>query len=333
MSAVHASLETPALDLFVAVGIVTDRNAIPASLKLFAEQADRALARTRDRVAAGEMTRHKAAAFQQLIVDACAHVMCHPVVAGNRYLERFARGVLLAQARHELQQFSVFALQFDVAQAKLVANAPTWEAYKERLKVLLNEKGIPYADGFEGDLTGRWSPATVHFHWLMNTAKGLGLGFEDLGKIWVGQPGTRQFVDCTFKTYASTDRNTALGASFAIENWAANSLWTPWIAGMKKLNETLGRPVDLGYLTYHEAQEEHHSQATIDELYETFLAPGFDHETFFAGANVILNEGVQIYYESQLAALPEKDDTWPDEAVTPRRFDPWKLPRLETAAV
>ena len=40
------------------------------------------------------------------------------------------------------------------------------------------------------------------------------------------------------------------GASFAIENWAANALWTPWIAGMKKLNDTLDNKVDLGYLTY-----------------------------------------------------------------------------------
>jgi hypothetical protein len=169
----------------------------------------------------------------------------------------------------------------------------------------------------------------VHFHWLMNTAQGLGLGFEDLAKIWIGQPGTQRFVECTFNTYASTDRNTALGSSFAVENWAANSLWTPWIAGMKKLNATLQRPVDLGYLTYHEKQEEHHSQATIDELYETFLAPDFDHDTFFAGAEKILTEGVQVYYESQLASLPDKDATWPDSATHPRRFDPLALPRLD----
>jgi hypothetical protein len=326
---VRTSLEPPALDLFVNVGIVPDRAHVPDYLRLYAEQADRALAKVRQQVDSGEMNREKAAAFQQLIVDACARVLCHPIIASNRYLERFAQGVTLAQARHELQQFSVFALQFDVAQAKLIANAPTWEAYKERLKVLLNEKGIPYTDGFEGELTGRWSPATVHFHWLINTAKGLGLGFEDLAKIWIGHAGTQAFVDVTFNTYASTDRNTALGSSFAVENWAANSLWTPWIAGMKKLNATLERPVDLGYLTYHEKQEEHHSQATIDELLETFLAPDFDCDTFFAGAEKILSEGVQVYYESQLAALPDKDATWPDAATHPRCFDPQALPRLD----
>ncbi len=72
-------------------------------------------------------------------------------------------------------------------------------------------------------------------------------------------------METTFNTYACTDQNIAMGASFAIENWAANSLWTPWIAGMQKLNKTLDKPVHLGYLTYHEAQEAHHSQATLDE--------------------------------------------------------------------
>ena len=37
------------------------------------------------------------------------------------------------------------------------------EAYLERLKVLLNEKGIPYEQGFEGELTGKWKLGTVHF--------------------------------------------------------------------------------------------------------------------------------------------------------------------------
>jgi hypothetical protein len=110
-----------------------------------------------------------------------------------------------------------------------------------------------------------------------------------------------------------------MGASFAIENWAANALWHPSVAGMKKLNETLPKPVNLGYLTYHEAQEAHHSQATIEELFETFQEPWFNAEAFLAGAELILTEGVQAYYESQLANLPEKDDTWPKTACEPRQ--------------
>lgn len=329
-ASIRVPLETSALDAFIAVGIVPDRNRVPRHLELFAVQADRVLDEVRREVAAGGMTAESATDFQQLLIDACARVLCHPIVAGNLYLERFSRGVTFAQARHELKQFSVFAAQFDVAQAKLVANAPTPDAYSERLKVLLNEKGIPYAHGFEGELTGRWRMETVHFTWLQNMAAGLGLAFEDLGKIWVGLPGTVAFVNATFECYANTDQSIALGASFGIENWAANSLWKAWIAGMEKLNETLDKPVPLGYLTYHNSEEEHHSQATLDELLENFHEPWFDAEKFLSGAERILTEGVQAYYESQLAALPERDDTWPKTAAAPRSFDPYALPRLAT---
>jgi hypothetical protein len=316
------------LDLFHAAGILGEQEELPPHLKLFAAQADRVLGEVHELVESGDMTPDAASRFARLLVDACARVLCHPIVASNRYLERFARGVTFAQGRHELQQFSVFAAQFDVAQAKLIANAPTLEAYLERLKVLLNEKGIPYENGFEGELTGYWTLDTVHFTWLRKMAAGLDLKFEDLAKIWIAQPGTRAFVDATFNCYAGTDQNTALGASFGIENWAANGLWKPWIAGMKKLNATLPRPVDLGYLTYHDLEEEHHSQATLDELLENFREPWFDADKFLAGAEQILTEGVQAYYVSQLATLPEKDASWPDVAVAPRKFDPHRLPRL-----
>jgi hypothetical protein len=316
--------------LLTAAGILSDHAETPEQLTLFTDQADAVLNQVYELVERGEMTSAAAAEFTQLIVDTAARVLCHPIVAGNRYLARFARGVTYAQARHELQQFSVFAAQFDVAQAQLVANAPTFEAYLERLKLLLNEKGIPYEHGFEGELSGHWSLDTVHFTWLRSMADGLGLYFEDLAKIWIAHDGTKAFVEATFRSYASTDQNTALGASFGIENWAANSLWKPWIAGMKKLNGTLVRPVNLGYLTYHNLEEEHHSQATLDELLINFREPWFDSEKFLAGAERILTDGVQAYYESQLATLPDKDETWPDSATAPRTFDPATLRRLPT---
>jgi pyrroloquinoline quinone (PQQ) biosynthesis protein C len=326
---VHVTSGLSAMEMFAAVGIVADVHNPPRHLQLFAAQADRAMDECRALVEQAEMTPEAAADFQQLLLDTCARVMCHPIVAGNRYLERFAQGVTFAQARHELQQFSVFAAQFDVAQAKLVANAPTVEAYEERLKLLLNEKGIPYEHGFHGELTGRWKMETVHFTWLRNMAADLGLQFEDLAKIWIAHAGTAAFVDATFRCYASTDQNVALGASFGIENWAANNLWKPWIAGMKKLNDLLPRPVALGYLTYHDSEEEHHSQATLDELLENFRQPWFDREKFLAGAEEILTAGVQKYYESQLATLPERDSSWPESAVTPRMFDPAALAKLD----
>ncbi len=324
----QASLNAPFSQVLGQVGILEDPGSVPAQLSLFVEQADRCLGEVRDLVARGEWDEERALGFLQLLVDVAARVMCHPIIASNLYLKRFAQGVTEAQARHECQQFSVFALQFDVAQAKLVANAPTRESYDERLRVLLNEKGIPYQDGFEGELTGQWNEATVHFTWMLNMARGLGLAFEDIGKIWIGLPGTKAFVQATFDLYGSTDPSTAAGAAFAIENWAANALWKPWIAGMEKLNAERRDKIDLGYLLYHDKEEEHHSQATIDELLEDFSEPWFDREKFLTAAERMLTEGVQAYYESQLETLPEKDETWPLEATDPRRFDPAGLPRI-----
>ncbi len=312
------SLEASAAELFAAAGILAAPTEIPANLHLYCSQADAALAKARTRVDQGGMTAAKARQFQELLVQACDRVLRHPIIAENHYLARFAKGVDVEQARHEVQQFSVFAIQFNAAQAQLVANAPTLEAYHERLNVLLNEEGIPYQGGFEGDLTGNWNIDTVHFTWLRNMAQGLGLGFEDIGKIWVALPGTKAFVEATFKYYASIDQNVAAGASFAIENWAANSLWEPWIAGMKVLNATLEKPVGLGYLTYHASEERHHSQATLDELLENFMQPWFQGEKFLEAAQSILSDGVQAYYESQLETLPGKDGgDWPPAACGP----------------
>src|SRR5262245_61316244 len=116
-----------ALDLFVDAGIIASGDEVPEHLRLFAVQADRVLEHVHELIASGEMTAEAGTRFQRLLVDACARVMCHPIVADNLYLRRFAEGVTLPQARHELQQFSVFAAHFDVAQAKLIANAPTLE--------------------------------------------------------------------------------------------------------------------------------------------------------------------------------------------------------------
>ena len=163
-------------------------------------------------------------------------------------------------------------------------------------------------------------------------AKGLGLEFEEIGKQWLGEPGTQAFVKATFDYYASVNPNIASGAAFAIENWAANYLWRPWIEGMEKLNEGRETKVNLGYLKYHDLEEQHHSQATIDELLENFVEPWFDRDEFLEGAEAMLADGVEAYYRSQLATMPESDDTWPTAAVGTRRFDPKTLPRLAEMA-
>jgi len=329
---IRFSPDATAKELLSSVGILKRDGAVPAQMTLFVEQADTVLSKLRGKVESG-MDAGRIPQFQELLIDSAARVLSHPVIAGNQYLARFSQGVTDAQARHECQQFSVFALQFDVAQAKLVSNAPTEEAYTERLQVLLNEKGIPYKDGFEGELTGNWNIGSVHFTWLLAMGRGLGLTFEELGKIWLALPGTKAFVDSTFENYAHIDPNIAAGAAFAVENWAANALWKPWIAGMEILNASREKPVDIGYLKYHNQEEEHHSQATLDELLESFSEPWFDAERFLQGAETMLTDGVQAYYVSQLETLPDKGETWPTEAVEQRRFTKDGVPRISAEDV
>jgi pyrroloquinoline quinone (PQQ) biosynthesis protein C len=307
------TLETKTEELLTSEGIVKD-GVIPDHLALYIAQADRALDKVIELVGEGRLTEERGHDFQELLVDSCKTVICHPIVSNNQYLARFAEGVSFEQAQHEVQQFSVFAMQFNVAQAQLIANAPSLQAYDERLKLLLNEEGVPYAHGFEGELSGKWKRETNHFTWLRNMASGLGLEFEDMGKIWLALPGTKKFIEATLNYYASTEQSTCSGASFGIENWAANGLWKPWISGMNKLNESRDKPINIGYLTYHDKEEQHHSQATIDELLENFLEPWFDSGKFLTGAEAILNEGIQPYYESQLSTCPDKDATWPAAA-------------------
>ena len=99
LNTVPVSLETSAVEMFRTVGIISDVQNVPQHLELFASQADRVIQSVRDLVLRGEMSSERACDFQQLVVDACARVICHPIVATNRYLERFAQGVSLAQAR------------------------------------------------------------------------------------------------------------------------------------------------------------------------------------------------------------------------------------------
>ncbi len=279
--------------------------------RLFKQQVQQIMEHALEEVHKETMSLKEAESFFVLLQEIDRRIMNCPAIAANNYLCRFSRGVNFSQARHELQQFSVFAIHFDIAQAKLVANAPTREIYTKRLQVLLNEKGIPYKNGFEGELTGLWDEHNIHFTWLEQMADGLELSFEDIGKIWIANEGTKAFVYTVFTHYASTNSNIATGAAFGIETWAANALWKQWIDGMEKLNISLENPVPLGYLTHHDTEERHHSQATLFELFAQFRGVSFDKELFFRGASNVLTKGIQVYYESQLETMPHRDATWP----------------------
>jgi len=329
---VEVAPDASAAELLARVGILSRQEEVPPHLQRFVQQVDRVLPRVQQAAEEpGEAARPLA--FQQLLVDAAARILSHPVIASNRYLERFADGVTEAQARHECQQFSVYTIHFDVARAKAIANAPTPELYRERLYVLLNEKGVPYEKGYGDELSGVWSPESVHFAWMQKMAEGLGLTFEEFGKIWRARPGTVALVETTMETYASADASIACGAAFALDCWSAGALWTSWIAGMEKLNATRSRPVNISYLYYHEGEQEHRSQVTLDRLWRDFRQPWFDADRFLAGAERMLTDGVQAYYVSQLESLPQRDPSWPAQAVAPRQLAPETLPRITATSV
>ncbi len=47
----------------------------------------------------------------------------------------------------------------------------------------------------------------------------------------------------------------------------------------------------------------------------------------------MLTDGVEAYYKSQLAALPDKDDTWPSQACGQAMIDPQAVRRIATPTV
>src|SRR5689334_488662 len=107
MRATTSSRTPRAAGLLADAGILESPVDVPEHLRLFIDQADRVLAEVHELETGGEMDSDTCAAFRRLLAQACARVLCHPVVASNLYLRRFAQGVKFSQARHELQQFSV----------------------------------------------------------------------------------------------------------------------------------------------------------------------------------------------------------------------------------
>lgn len=306
-------LKTDSKTLFSENGVFDANAAIPEHLNLYIEQCDDVMEKVRGKVANGEMSPQQAKNFQAFLVKIGKAVMNHPIIAKNAYLERFRQGVTPAQARNELQQFSVFAFQFNVSLAKMIANADSLEEWETYTTILANEMGAPFAQGFDGELKGTFSLKHNHHNWLFDNAKDLGMSFKDIGGLDVAHSGTKAFVKAIDRYYTSPDRNVRGGAAFAIENWAAAKFWPLWLEGVKTMNKSLPAQdrVGLSYIKYHDTEERHHSKETIDELLEAFTTEGFEPNTFLNSAVTMLNEGVQAYYESQLASTPEKDESWP----------------------
>lgn len=269
------------------------------------------------------MARKNVEAFKETIEREFMH---HPVVTDNTYTKWFAQGdVPIDHLRHFTVQFSVFSNQFLLAALNRVINADTVEAARESKEILMNELGVIYnstagnghqtpaataATGVDIDQEG--DPALVstegtvdggkfrfqaaHIEWLLHFGQPLGLTFADMGKRRHGTLSTLYFCDELFRLYGSEDYNEAMGAAFAVENWAAAGFWKELISGLSRIKKDTLPALPLAFFTWHDKIEEQHKGHVWDELRECYESPRFSEEPFIR-AGVKMLDGVKVFWD------------------------------------
>jgi pyrroloquinoline quinone (PQQ) biosynthesis protein C len=252
--------------------------------------------------------------------------MGHPVVKNNEYTAWFADGdVTINHLRQFTVQFSVFSNQFLLAALNRVINADTLHAARESKEILMNELGVIYnkpgASAGSADRHSQARPSThdregdpalvategtvdggkfrfqaAHFEWLLRFGEPLGLSFDDMGKRRHGIPTTLHFCDELFRLYGSDDYNEAMGASFAVENWAAAGFWKELIAGLERVKAQHVPDLPLAFFTWHDKIEDQHREHTWDELRECYDSAKFREEPFIR-AGVKMLDGVKVFWD------------------------------------
>ena len=257
-------------------------------------------------------------AFKQTITE---QFMQHPVVTKNAYTAWFAHGDMpLDHLRHFTVQFSVFSNQFLLAALNRAINADTLHSARESKEILMNELGVIYnkgGNGASGDSTaidkdiegdpalvstegtvdgGKFRFQAAHFEWILHFGESIGLTFDDLGKRRHGTPSTLRFCDELFRLYGSDDYNEAMGAAFAVENWAAAGFWKELIAGLEKVKSREVPDLPLAFFTWHDKIEEQHKAHVWDELNACYHSPAFREEPFVS-AGVKMLDGVKVFWD------------------------------------
>jgi len=247
--------------------------------------------------------------------------MRHPVVTRNEYTAWFAGGNMsLDHLRRFTVQFSVFSNQFLLAALNRAINADTLHSARESKEILMNELGVIYNKGADGsardsgpvDKDKEGDPALVstegtvdggkfrfqaaHFEWILHFGESIGLTFDDLGKRRHGTPSTLRFCDELFRLYGSDDYNEAMGAAFAVENWAAAGFWKELISGLEKVKAREVPQMPLAFFTWHDKIEDLHKSHVWDELRECYESPKFREEPFIT-AGVKMLDGVKVFWD------------------------------------
>lgn len=250
-------------------------------------------------------------------------IMTHRVIVNNEFTRWFAGGeATLDDVRHFTTQFSVFSNLFILAQMKKVLNSATVEEMHAAKEILLNELGVvfkrktkeddesinkrlrdkenegdPAIVNTEGTIDGgTFRFRAAHFEWLLDFAKPLGLSFSDIGKRKHGSTSTLFFTDALERIYGSDDFTTAVGASYAIENWAAAGFWKELIAGLKKFKDREKIDLPLAFFTWHDKVEDQHAAHTKDELAEVFYYEDFDEDHFIEAGKLML-DACAVFWE------------------------------------
>jgi hypothetical protein len=130
-----------------------------------------------------------------------------------------------------------------------------------------DREGDPALVATEGTVDGgKFRFQASHFEWLLRFGQSLGLTFDDMGKRRHGFPSTLFFCDELFRLYGSDDYNQAMGAAFAVENWAAAGFWKELIAGLERMKATRVPDMPLAFFTWHDKIEEQHKEHVWEEL-------------------------------------------------------------------
>lgn len=269
------------------------------------------------RVDSGDIPKSKVDSYFKLIERVEREILPHRVITDNAYCAWFEKGEFGEdEARHFLQQFSVFSNLFVEAQLKKVINAPTIEAMRQGKEILMNELGVvfrrphpsekakPLSDvdpelvGTEGTIEGStFKFAAAHFEWLIRMVTHVGLEFKDVGKRKHGTKSTVFFCDELCRLYGSADPHIGLGASFAVENWAAAGFWKQLISGLKIYKDKHAPKMPLAFFTWHDQVEDQHAQHTWDELQEEYFDAIEVNEDKFISGGIEMLGGVAAFWE------------------------------------
>jgi len=281
-----------------------------------ASKVDRSLTEeTEARVKSGEIPKSKVESYFRLLDRIERELLPHEVIVNNQFTRWFKDAEFDQEdVKHFLVQFSVFSNLFIEAQLKKVINAPNLEAQHISKEILMNELGVVFNRkvvkptsvddrdsegglvGTEGTIEGgTFRFAAAHFEWLLRMVSFFGLGFNDVGKRRNGTPSTVFFCDELSRLYGSEDPHIAMGASFAVENWANAGFWKELIAGFEIFKARECPKLPLAFFTWHDKVEDQHAAHTWSELQTEYFTNEWDENKFINGAKEMLN-GVLAFW-------------------------------------